>query len=113
MKLPYANAAIIPAEKVRDYLLSTIHPIGRYKAAFFRSYGYEQDNWRTLARDIRALLSLEANDTTFVQQSIFGEKYTVTGQITGPNGRRFGLTTVWIILSGEYAPRLVTAYPED
>ncbi|HET7673949.1 MAG TPA: hypothetical protein VFL54_00355 [Gammaproteobacteria bacterium] len=40
MKLPNAGAAVILPEKVRDYLLSPTHPIGRYKAAFFRSQGY-------------------------------------------------------------------------
>jgi hypothetical protein len=110
MKLPHAKSAIIPPEKIKGYLLSPGHPIGRYKAAFFRVHGYEQNGWEALARDIRALLE---NDANLAERTQFGEKYTITGQVVGPNGRRFGLTTVWIILSGENAPRLVTAYPED
>ncbi len=35
-----AAAAIVSADKLRDYLLSSAHPIGRYKSTFFRSLGY-------------------------------------------------------------------------
>jgi hypothetical protein len=110
MSLPNANAAVIAPEKIRDYLLSPIHPLGRYKAAFLRSYGYQQSSWQVLVEDIRALLPHEAKR---VETTDFGEKYTITGYIVGPNGCRFSLTTVWIILNSESAPRLVTAYPED
>jgi hypothetical protein len=41
-----AGAAIVPSDKLRDYLLSSTHPIGRYKSAVFRSLGYAQDHWR-------------------------------------------------------------------
>ncbi len=110
MNLPNANAAIVPPEKVRDYLLSPRHPVGRYKAAFFISHGYETSEWETLAADICGLLPAQAS---LVDTTEFGKKYTISGEVIGPNGRKFGLTTVWIILSGENAPRLVTAYPEN
>jgi hypothetical protein len=35
MKLPNGDRALIEPEKVRDYLLSTTHPVGRFKAAYF------------------------------------------------------------------------------
>lgn len=110
MNLPNARSAIISPEKIRDYLLSPVHPVGRYKAAFFRSHGYEQSNWTTLAADIRAVLTAEAR---LMEKTEYGDKYMITSHIVGPSRRRFGITTVWIILSGEDAPRLVTAYPED
>ncbi len=110
MNLPNAEAAILPPEKIRDYLLSTSHLIGRYKAAFFRSLGYEQDSWEVLASDIRSLLSVDA---TLLETTEFGTKYRITGNITGPNDRTLCITTVWIILDSENTPRFVTAYPED
>jgi hypothetical protein len=110
MNLPNAEAAIVPPDKLRDYLLSPTHPIGRYKAAFFRSQGYYQDNWETLAGDIRSLLSASA---TRLEATEFGTKYRISGNITEPNGRRFDIVTIWIILNGENTPRLATAYPED
>jgi Domain of unknown function (DUF6883) len=34
------------ARKLRDYLLSRLHPVGRFKAPFFASLGYGADNWQ-------------------------------------------------------------------
>ena len=35
MRLPNAELAIIDPKKIRDYLLSSVHPVGRFKAHFF------------------------------------------------------------------------------
>jgi predicted AAA+ superfamily ATPase len=48
------NAAVIPAEKLRDDLLSPTHPIGRSKATFFRTLGYDPSNWQVLDGDLRS-----------------------------------------------------------
>ena len=48
--LPNADRATIEPSKVRDYLLSPAHPIGRFKAAVFAALGYTQDDWQ---HDIR------------------------------------------------------------
>lgn len=104
-----AAAAIISSEKVREYLLSSAHPIGRYKSTFFRSLGYSQDQWRVLERDLRAIL---ANEAELSGATEYGQKFTARGTLSGPNGRIAGIVTVWIILAGETAPRFVTAYPE-
>ena len=42
-----------------------------------------------------------------------GQKFTVRGALSGPNGRSAGIVSIWIILVGETAPRFVTAYPEE
>jgi hypothetical protein len=102
-------AAIVSADKLRDYLLSSVHPIGRYKSAFFRSLGYAQEQWHLLERDLRAVLSTEAQPSGVTE---YGQKFSVRGTLTGPNGRSAGVVTVWIILIGETVPRFVTAYPE-
>ncbi|MGH8134293.1 MAG: DUF6883 domain-containing protein [Steroidobacteraceae bacterium] len=104
-----AVAAIVPAEKLRDYLLSSAHPIGRYKSAFFRSLGYAPEHWQVLERDLRGVLSSEAQPSPGTE---YGRKFTVRGALTGPNGRAGRIVSVWIILTGETAPRFVTAYPE-
>jgi hypothetical protein len=104
-----ASAAIVSSEKLRDYLLSSAHPIGRYKSTFFRSLGYSPDQWHVLERDLRTVLS---NDAEFVGATEYGEKFTIRGTLSGPGGRVAGIVTVWIILTGETAPRFVTAYPE-
>lgn len=39
MRLPAAQLAIVEPAKIRDYLLSPEHPVGRYKASFFNALG--------------------------------------------------------------------------
>jgi len=55
MKLPAAERAVIAPAKIRDYLLSTSHPVGRFKAPFFASLGYTNANWPRLEEDLRDL----------------------------------------------------------
>jgi hypothetical protein len=109
MKLPEANRVLIDAAKVRDYLLSPEHPVGRFKAAFFASVGYTRQDWERLRQDFVSIA--RSSDATSGQLSAFGQKYEVRGSIEGPTGSRFEVVTVWIVLNGESAPRFVTAYP--
>ncbi len=106
--IPNADEAIIPPEKVRDYLLSASQPVGRFKAVFFRSLGYTAADWERLEADFRALLTLDAE---MGEMTEFGQKYVLRGRITGPAGKSAEIVTVWIILRGESRPRLITAYP--
>jgi hypothetical protein len=113
VKLPGAAAAIVDPVKVRDYLLSPDHPVGHAKARFFSSLGFTQEHWSEL-RD--ALLRLaQSADAEPEPGSPFGQKYRLRGIIEGPgpSSRRAVVETVWIVLVGETAPRLVTAYPGD
>lgn len=105
-----ATTAVISAEKLRDYLLSPEHPIGRYKSAYFRSLGYTQEHWQLLETSIRGLLDATARELGATE---FGRKLAVHGTITGPSGRSARVVTVWIILTGEAVARFVTAYPEE
>jgi hypothetical protein len=109
MRLPAAELAIIDAAKIRDYLLSPEHPVGRSKAAFFGALGYARRDWEQLQQDLLTLAQTE--EAALGQASDFGQKYEVRGIIQGPSGRRAAVITVWIVLSGEDFPRLVTAFP--
>ena len=109
MKLPNASRAIIDVAKLRDYLLSPAHPVGRFKAPFFVALGYSQHQWPELEADLRAQhLSQEAQPAT---TSSYGQKYEIRAILTGPAGRSAEVVSVWIILAREDVPRLVTAYP--
>ena len=110
MKIPNADQAVISRETLTEYLLSTSHPTGRFKAAFFRSLGFESSSWEKLEAALRKLLAEEA---TSAGQKNFGEKLEIRGEIAGPNGRVASVVTVWIILVRDPIPRFVTAYPED
>lgn len=109
MKLPNAADAIIDEEKIRDYLLSRSHPIGRFKAVYFEALGFESVNWQELANAIRSLA--EDADAERSDRNEFGQKFTVSGRIIGPNRSEALIVTVWIVLNSESIPRFITAYP--
>jgi hypothetical protein len=100
--------AIISPFKLRGYLLSSTHPLGSHKAVFFRSLGYRSDEPQILVRDLTALL---ASHSRAIGATKYGQKYASEGRMQGPNGRTGLVLAIWIILSGETAPRFVTAYP--
>jgi hypothetical protein len=110
MNLPNGNAATVDERKVRDYLLSTSHPVGRFKARFFDSLGFVAENWQDLARAILELAT--QGDAQLVQDNELGSKYLVAGALTGPQGRSVDVVSVWIIRTGSDTPRLVTVYPK-
>jgi hypothetical protein len=111
MSLPAADRALIQPEKLRDYLLSSEHPVGRFKAVFFGRMGYSRQGWGRLHTDI---LQIARSGTAVKgQMSTFGKKYEVSGILRGPSGREARVTTIWIVKNGEDFPRLVTVYPGD
>ena len=109
MELPNIDSAIIDSAKLRDYLLSPSHPLGRFKARFFESLGYSQTNADQLEADLRAHVA--AGSTTLGSNSPYGQKYQVVGQLQGPSGRIATVVSIWIVRSEEAMPRFVTAYP--
>jgi hypothetical protein len=111
VNIPNADRAIVEAEKVRDYLLSPTHPVGRFKAPFFARLGYAQANWRELQRDL-ARLALSASAAPG-HASRFGTKYEVSAILPGPSGRSATVVTIWMVRTGDDIPRLVTAYPGE
>lgn len=109
MQLPAAKHARIEPAKVRDYLLSPVHPVGRFKAAFFTRFGYARAGWRRLESDLLRLA--REGEAEVGRPSAFGRIFLVRGTLEGPSRRTFSLVTVWIIRHGETFPRLVTAMP--
>ena len=109
MKLPGIENAVVDPKKIRDYLLSTSHPLGRFKASFFLALGYTTSNWDLLARDLRSLANQQEAEPS--GRNDYGQKYIVQGMLKGPSGRTSEVVTVWIVLFGEVAPRFVTAFP--
>ena len=111
MKLPAAERAVIAPSKIRNYLLSTSHPIGRFKAPFFTGLGYTSANWRRLEADLRHLAV--SGDAELGKASPYGQKYEIRGTLRGPSGRAAGVLTVWIILFGGNVPQFITAFPGE
>jgi hypothetical protein len=107
--LPAAERAYIDPAKVRDYLLSAVHPVGRFKAVVFQALGYKPDEWEKLRDDLLALVrTVEAIPG---QTGPFGQKYELSGTLRGPNGREAKFTCVWLVPVDGEAPRFITAFP--
>ncbi|MGH2372448.1 MAG: DUF6883 domain-containing protein [Gemmatimonadales bacterium] len=111
MRLPAAERAFIDPTKIRDYLLSAEHPIGRFKAAVFRAAGYSRDDWKQLQKDL--LVLAQAGEVSRGGTTRFGSKYLVRGRLGGAADRSVRVISVWIVRTAEDFPRFVTAYPEE
>ena len=100
---------IVEERKVIESLLSTSHPAGRSKAAFFGKFGFHREAWEVL-RD--ALLD-HAQDANLVRtiETEFGTKRILEGPLRAPDGRMPRIRSVWFQAPGEPEPRLVTAHP--
>jgi hypothetical protein len=110
VRVPNADFAVVEERKVKDYPLSSSHPVGRYKARFFGNLGYDLDGWRRLASDRRAILANEVSESVEID---YGTKYVVPGQLMGAGGTTTCILTAWVIPTDENVPRLVTAYPGE
>ena len=110
MRLPSADAVEIDVRKVRDYLLSAKHPIGRHKARFFAALGFTEVAVTEFIAEIRRIAASE--DVVSVEDTEFGRKYTVGGQLKGPLGAA-AIDTVWIKEPGKSVVRLVTVLPRS
>jgi hypothetical protein len=109
MPIPNAEFATVPPEKLTDYLLNLSHPIGSAKARWFVLLGYHPDRPEQLADDLLSVVRRGDKFTT--EESPFGVKYNVSGEIVTPSGRSVKVLTVWITEPSDPSPRLVTAYP--
>jgi hypothetical protein len=109
MKLPNAQNAIVDERKVREYSLSPSHPIGRFKAKFFESVGFPPEAWSEFMDALKRLAA--EGDAQVVEESDYGQKYVVRGQISARGAQPTDVDSVWIIRAGDDTPRLVTVYP--
>lgn len=109
MKLPNLTKAIVPQEKLADYLLSFTHRDGRHKAAFFTRFGFAADSWETLAAALRRHIA--DHEVIKTEDSPFGKRYLIEGPVAAPDGRMPVIRSVWFIRTEEDTPRFVTAYP--
>ena len=108
-RLPHAVKSRIEAEKVREYILSPAHPLGRFKAAFFEKFGYSAQDWDEFKECLRQLIL--SQEVTRVEETPYGQKCVVEGELRSPSGELLPVVTIWIILRGQGIPRFLTAYP--
>ena len=108
MRLPGGDHVRIEDRKVRSYLLSTAHPVGRFKARVFASAGFTESTMEAFMSEIRRLATV--GEVSGVEDTEFGRKYTVSGTLTGPL-KAVHVLTVWIEERGQPGVRLVTVQP--
>ncbi|HEX6386116.1 MAG TPA: hypothetical protein VF177_15705 [Anaerolineae bacterium] len=109
MKLPNREQAFVPKAKITAYLLSLAHEDGHGKAKFFTQFGFQVEEWQTLASALQR--HAVDHEVTKVEESPFGKRYVIEGAMAAPGGRSPFVRSVWFVRSGEQIPRFVTAYP--
>jgi hypothetical protein len=109
--IPNADRATIDAAKLRDYLLSAAHPIGRFKARFFAALGFSSPQWTELADAFRIQHLTQAAEAS--APTGYGQTFTIRAILVGPTGQSALVVSVWFIPAGGDVPRFVTAYPGD
>ena len=109
MRLPNLDRAVVRAEKISDYLLSTIHPAGRHKARFFGLFGFLRAVPETLIQSL--IEHARTNEISAIDQTAFRARYTIDGTVKSPDGRNPRLRVIWFIEAGGDTPHFVTAYP--
>src|SRR5437667_12149957 len=97
--LPNADQAIIESVKLHGYLLSTSHPIGRFKAAFFAKLGYTSANWQALDLALREQHLTQT--AALVETSVHGRKYETRAILKGPTGQSAVVLSAWMIRANE------------
>jgi hypothetical protein len=107
MKLPHLENAYVPAAKITDYLLSDETSGG--KAAFYLAFGFTMDDWQRLSDAL--IQHATAHEIKHSSETRHGVKYIIEGDMQTPDGRSPQVRSVWIVDTGNDAPRLVTAYP--
>ena len=105
---PDFRYARVDRTKILDYLLDATTPRSAAKSRFFRSVGFVTARWSAFANALRAQAQGARLRTV---TTAWGLKVVATGPLDAPNGRRYNVTTVWIVEGG--VARLVTAYPRS
>jgi hypothetical protein len=78
MGLPNAHRAFVEREKIVAYLLNATHPDNGGKAPFFRSLGFDANDWSRFAAALRRLALTGVVSRRL--DSTHGTKYVIDGR---------------------------------
>lgn len=109
MKLPNSKKAFVSKEKLLNYILSETHPVGKFKAKFFRNLGFSETNIHLFEKTLIKLA--QAEEVKEVITSPYGTKFVIDGEINAPKRKGAGIRTIWIIERSNQIPKFVTVYP--
>jgi hypothetical protein len=106
--LPNSKAAILDLRKIEGYCLNPLHPRGPHKARVFREALRIDQTDAEWLRD--ALISgVQEHEATELGQDTLGSRWRVDVAVARQN-RHIVVRTVWIVRTGEQAPRFVTCW---
>jgi hypothetical protein len=108
MRIPNADTAYVPPEKLTGHLLALAHPVGGPKARFFRAHGFTEANRTELEAGLLAIARYAEAEAS---ENPHGTKYVADGDLPTPQGRVVRVRTVWVVEPTDPRPRLITAYP--
>ncbi|WP_399241770.1 MULTISPECIES: DUF6883 domain-containing protein [unclassified Synechococcus] len=108
--LPHADQAVVEKAKICDDLLSSVHPVGRFKARVFLSLGYTLGAWTRLPDDL--LLHGQTGVVERIERSAYGMRVVISAKLEGPTGTSKQFRSIWLIADHSSQPRLITAVPE-
>jgi hypothetical protein len=108
MKLPDGDRAVVDIAKLRDYCLSSTHPLGRHKARVFAAVlgltAADTEDLRSALLEAARLLEVTPGET-----DEYGQRYTLDLIMVGPAGQAT-VRSGWIVRTGEDYLRLTTCY---
>jgi hypothetical protein len=110
MKILNRDRAVIEPRKLINYLLDPEHNRGGSKATLLIQFGYSQENWQQLERDLYDFHL--SSDVDIVKETRYGLRYEISAALPIPIGRSLLVRTVWQIDKGTDFPRLITLIPD-
>ncbi len=106
--LPNYGKAFIAIEKLTDYCLNSLHPVGKDKAIVFKSaLGLTDQDADYLKEAI--LKALSKYKASIMREDQYGKRYTVDVKIRNLEKEAI-VRTGWLIKKDEDFPRLTTCY---
>jgi len=106
MKLP--ENTVISRDKLTKYLL--VLRKRSDKSQWLAQAGYRIERWQVLEDDLRN--QILSNDAAAMEDTAYGRLYEIRGTLTGPNGKRLSVCTVWMTESGTGITKFITMYPD-
>ncbi len=97
----------IDERKLTHYLLVKLDRDD--KSNYLSLAGYDLSNWEFLKRDLSGLADI--GEVVYERNSLFGDLFSVTGNLTGPNGRSLVVKTIWMAETKTGLTKFVTLYP--
>ena len=107
-RLPNSDQAILDIRKIDDYCLNPSHPRGRHKARVFREALDLQRSDADWLRDV-LLEAARSSEASQVAVDAWGAYWRLDAAVRR-HGKGAVVRTIWIVRTGENAPRFVTCW---